>query len=62
MSSGMATIRPNAVVFIATEMLADSRSAFSAGFALATAVNAWMRPMIVPSSPSRVAMLDASAT
>jgi hypothetical protein len=62
MSSGIATIRPKAVVFIATEMLADRRSAFSAGFALATAVNAWIRPMIVPSRPSSVAMLDASAT
>ena len=59
-SSGIATISPNAVVFIATEMLADSRAAFSAGFALATAVNAEIRPMIVPSSPSSVAMLEAS--
>jgi hypothetical protein len=60
--SGMATISPKAVVFIATEMLADSRSAFSAGLALATAVNAWIRPMMVPSNPSSVAMLEASAT
>jgi small conductance mechanosensitive channel len=29
-------------VFIATEMLADNRSAFSAGLALATAVKAWI--------------------
>ena len=54
-NNGMATIRPNAVVFIATEILADNNSAFSAGLALETAVNASMRPMIVPSSPSRVA-------
>ena len=40
MSSGIATMSPNAVVFIATEILADSKSAFSAGFAFATAVNA----------------------
>ena len=56
-SSGIATIRPNAVVFIATEILADNRSAFSAGFADATAVNALIRPMIVPSKPSNVAIL-----
>ena len=36
----MAHIRPNAVVFIATEILADNRSALSAGFAFDTAVNA----------------------
>ena len=51
-SSGIATIRPNAVVFIATEIDADSRSARSAGLAFETAWNAWIRPMIVPSSPS----------
>ena len=61
-NNGIATIKPKAVVFIATEILADSRSAFSAGFAFATAVNAWMRPMMVPSRPSNVAMLDANAT
>jgi hypothetical protein len=60
--SGMATISQKAVVFIATEMLADKRSAFSAGFALATAVNASMSPMIVPRSPRRVAMFEARAT
>ena len=32
------------------------------GLAFATAVNAWIRPMIVPSRPSSVAMLEASAT
>ena len=56
-NNGIATISPNAVVFMATEMLDDSSSAFSAGLAWATAVNAWIRPMMVPSSPSRVAML-----
>ena len=40
-------------MFIATEMLAESRSAFSAGFAVATAVNALMRPTIVPSKPEQ---------
>ena len=35
--SGTAVIRPNAVQFIASEMLADSRFAFSAGFTVATA-------------------------
>ena len=39
-TSGTATIRPKAVQFIATEMLADSRFAFSAGFTVATAANA----------------------
>src|SRR5690606_23321022 len=56
-SSGIATIRPKAVVFIATEIDAESRSAFSAGLALETAVNAWMRPTIVPSRPRSVARL-----
>ena len=53
----MATIKPNAVVFMATEIEADSRSAFSAGLTLATAVKPLIRPMMVPSRPSRVAML-----
>jgi hypothetical protein len=61
-SNGIAAISPKAVVFIATEMLAESRSAFSAGLAFATAVNAWIRPMIVPSRPSSVAMFAPSAT
>ncbi len=52
-SSGTAVIRPNAVQFIATEMLADSRLAFSAGLTVATALNALMRPMTVPSSPQQ---------
>src|SRR6185437_2463967 len=56
-SSGTAVIRPNAVQFIATEMLADNRLAFSAGLMVATAANARMRPMTVPSRPSRVARL-----
>ena len=49
----MADIKPNAVVFIATEILDDNRSAFSAGSAPATAVKAWIKPMIVPSNPSK---------
>jgi len=36
-SSGIAEIRPKAVVFIATEILAESSSDFSAGLAWATA-------------------------
>ncbi len=56
-NSGIATIKPNAVVFIASEMLCDNSVAFSAGSALATAVNAAIKPMIVPSNPSKVAML-----
>src|ERR1700724_2445321 len=56
-SSGTAVIRPKAVQFIATEMLADSRLAFSAGLTVATAANAAIRPITVPSSPSNVARL-----
>jgi hypothetical protein len=54
-SSGTAVIRPKAVQFIATEMLADNRLAFSAGFTVATAANARISPMTVPRSPSSVA-------
>ena len=54
-------MRPNAVVFIATEVLADRKSALSAGFAFDTAVNARIRPMIVPSSPSKVAIFASVA-
>src|SRR6185437_1715190 len=61
-SSGTAVIRPKAVQFIATEMLADSRLAFSAGFTVATAANALMRPTTVPSSPSSVATFANVAT
>src|SRR5450432_193 len=56
-SSGTAVISPNAVQFMATEIEADSRLAFSAGLTVATAWKARMRPMTVPSSPSRVARL-----
>jgi len=52
---GTAVIRPKAVQFMASEMLADSRFAFSAGFTVATAANAWIRPLTVPSRPSSVA-------
>ena len=55
-TSGIATMRPNAVQFMPIEMLADKSSAFSAGFAVDTAVNASMRPMIVPKRPISVAM------
>ncbi len=47
----MATPNPEAVLFIATEMAEASRLAFSAGFAVATALNAPMRPVMVPSRP-----------
>src|SRR5262249_30626570 len=53
-TSGTATIRPNAVQFIATEMLDESRLAFSAGFTVETAANALIRPMTVPSRPRSV--------
>src|SRR5579862_5930180 len=56
-SNGTALMSPNAVQFIATEILADSRLAFSAGLTVATAAKALIRPMTVPSSPSRVARL-----
>jgi hypothetical protein len=36
-------------------MEADSRFAFSAGLTVATAANAWIRPLTVPRSPSSVA-------
>ena len=47
---------------MATEMLAGSRSAFSVGFALETAVKASISPMMVPNSPSRMAILASRAT
>src|SRR5271155_3772527 len=52
-SNVMATNRPEAVLFIATEMAAARRLAFSAGFAVATALNAPMRPVMVPNRPMR---------
>jgi len=55
--SGIAAIKPNAVVFMATEILADNKLAFSEGSTLATAVNALISPIIVPNSPNKVAML-----
>ena len=55
-TSGIATMRPNAVQFMPIEIDADKSSAFSAGSALDTAVNASMRPMIVPSRPINVDM------
>lgn len=59
--SGIAVIRPKAVQFMASEMLAASREAFSAGLAVATAPKAWIRPMMVPSNPNRVAIFESSA-
>ena len=56
-NSGMADMRPKAVVFMATEMDCDSNVDFWAGSARATAVNALIKPMMVPNRPSRVAML-----
>src|SRR5580692_7705171 len=50
-SSVMATNSPDAVLFIATEIAAASKLAFSAGLAVATELNAPMRPVIVPSKP-----------
>src|SRR5882672_12152726 len=50
-SSVMATAKPDAVLFIATEMAAASKLAFSAGFAVATALKAPIRPLMVPSKP-----------
>ncbi len=43
------------------QMLAASSEAFSAGLAVATAPKAAIRPMMVPSSPNRVAMFESSA-
>src|ERR1700674_1374599 len=42
--SVIATPKPIAVLFIATEIAAASKLAFSAGFAVATALKAWIRP------------------
>src|SRR5690606_11241138 len=52
---GTAVIGPKAVQFMASEMLADSRLAFSAGFTDDTALKAPIRPISVPSRPSSVA-------
>jgi hypothetical protein len=58
---GTAVMSPKAVQFMASEMLADSRFALSAGFTVATAANAWIRPLTVPRSPSSVATLASVA-
>ena len=55
-NKGIPTIKPNAVVFIATDIFADKISALSAGFASAIEVNAPIKPIIVPSKPSKVAI------
>src|ERR1700733_462144 len=49
--SVMATASPEAVLFIATEIAAASKLAFSAGFAVATALKAPIKPVMVPSRP-----------
>ena len=46
---------------VLTEMLADSRFAFSAGLTVATAAKALIRPTTVPSSPRSVATLASVA-
>ncbi len=45
---------------MATEMLAASRLAFSAGFACAIEANAAIRPMTVPSRPTSMPMLASA--
>ena len=50
-NSVIATPNPEAVLFMATEMAAASKLAFSAGFAVATALKAPIRPVMVPSNP-----------
>ena len=60
-NNGIAAIKPNAVVFIATEIDSDNNFAFSEGSALATAVKAAIKPIMVPSSPNSVATLASTA-
>ena len=50
-NSVIATPKPDAVLFIATEIAAASKLAFSAGFAVATALKAPIKPVMVPSRP-----------
>ena len=47
--------------YIASEMPCERMVALSAGFAFATAPKQWMRPMMVPSRPSRVATFEIIA-
>src|ERR1700684_4287971 len=56
-SNVIATPKPDAVLFIATEIASDNRLAFSAGLAEATALNAPIRPVIVPSRPIKSPIL-----
>ena len=44
----MAQIKPDAVLFIATEILAANKLAFSAGLALAIEAKAEIKPTMVP--------------
>src|SRR5258708_39170204 len=50
-SSVMATNSPDAVLFMATEIAAANKLAFSAGLAVATALKAPMRPVMGASNP-----------
>src|SRR5260221_1235093 len=50
-NSVIATPNPDAGLFIATEMAAASRLAFSARFAVATALKALIRPLMGPTKP-----------
>ena len=50
-----ATINPNAVQFMASEIPTLNMVARSAGLAFATAANATIIPLMVPSNPKRVA-------
>jgi len=60
-SNVIASPRPSAVLFMATEMLAESIAAFSAGFTAATAAKALIRPMTVPSRPISMPTLASVA-
>ena len=55
--AGIATARPNAVVYMDTEIPWASKACFCAGSAVATAWNDKIRPWIVPRRPINVATL-----
>src|SRR5574341_2131036 len=52
-----AMVRPSAVLFIASEMPLESITCFISGLAAPREAKVWMRPQMVPTSPTRVAML-----
>ncbi len=56
-SNVIATPRPAAVLFMASEIAEASSAAFSAGFACDTVANAWINAMMVPSRPTSMPML-----